>query len=269
MKRLRHPVRAIREPFGKAGLTVAILALVLAMVGGAWAAAGLTGKQKKQVIKIAKKYAGKPGAAGPAGTAGTNGTNGKDGTNGSPGAAGKSVAVTKIEEGEAECEERGGAEVKQEGAGSGTEVCNGAEGSPWTELGTLPSKKTETGSWFFAGKEVPVFGGFVKVAYAPISFPIPLPVELPASQVVVVAAGANGAGGTSGCPATSEVKNPEAQPGFLCIFRSPVEENLASIEAQNPGTGEGTGTSGAFLALSPVTSGETILASGTWAVTAP
>ena len=58
MQRLRHPIRAIREPFGKAGLTVAILALVLAMVGGAYASGALTGKQKKEVKKIAKKYAG-------------------------------------------------------------------------------------------------------------------------------------------------------------------------------------------------------------------
>ena len=64
MKRLRHPIRAIREPFGTAGLIVACVALVLALTGAAFAAAGLTGKQKKEVEKIAKKYAGKPGAAG-------------------------------------------------------------------------------------------------------------------------------------------------------------------------------------------------------------
>jgi hypothetical protein len=39
MQRLKHPVRAIREPFGKAGLTVAILALVLVLVPAAQALA--------------------------------------------------------------------------------------------------------------------------------------------------------------------------------------------------------------------------------------
>jgi hypothetical protein len=35
MKRLRHPIHSITEPFGKAGLTVAICALVLGLIGGA------------------------------------------------------------------------------------------------------------------------------------------------------------------------------------------------------------------------------------------
>jgi hypothetical protein len=87
-KRLRHPIRSITEPFGTAGLIIAILALVLATTGAAFAAVGLNSKQKKEVTKIAKKYAGKPGATGPAGTAGTNGTNGKDGANGAPGSPG-------------------------------------------------------------------------------------------------------------------------------------------------------------------------------------
>jgi hypothetical protein len=121
MKRLKHPLRAIREPFGKAGLTVAILALVFAMVGGAYAASGgLTGKQKKEVEKIAKKYAGKTGPAGsqgpagPAGAKGDTGTNGKDGTNGTNG--------------------KEGPEGKQ-----------GKDGTTgFTE--TLPSGETETGS---------------------------------------------------------------------------------------------------------------------------
>ncbi|MCW2987260.1 MAG: hypothetical protein JWM24_198, partial [Solirubrobacterales bacterium] len=52
--------RRLREPFGKAGLTVGVIALVMALVGGAYAAGALTGKQKKEVEKIAKKFAGKP-----------------------------------------------------------------------------------------------------------------------------------------------------------------------------------------------------------------
>src|SRR6476469_4583933 len=117
MKRLRNPARATREPFGKAGLIVACGALVFAMVGGAYAAGALSGKQKKEVEKIAKKYAGKTGPAGPQGPAGSAGTNGKDGTNGTNGINGKE-----------------GPEGKQ-----------GKDGiTGFTE--TLPSGKTETGS---------------------------------------------------------------------------------------------------------------------------
>src|SRR3977135_3938804 len=92
-KRFSH---RLKEPFGKAGLTVAICALVLAMVGGAYAAGALSGKQKKEVEKIAKKFAGKPGAAGLAGPVGANGTNGTAGKEGAPGAPGKDgVSVTQ------------------------------------------------------------------------------------------------------------------------------------------------------------------------------
>ena len=94
MKRLRHPVRGIREPFGKAGTVIGIVALVFAMVGGAFAAGALTAKQKKEVEKIAKKYAGKSGAAGelgavgprgPVGPQGQLGTKGDQGIQGIPG----------------------------------------------------------------------------------------------------------------------------------------------------------------------------------------
>jgi hypothetical protein len=80
-------ISSMRERFGTAGLIVAIFALVVALSGGAYAASGggLTGKQKKEVEKIAKKFAGKPG---PAGANGTNGANGANGTNGAAGPQG-------------------------------------------------------------------------------------------------------------------------------------------------------------------------------------
>jgi hypothetical protein len=138
MSRLRHPIRQLKEPFGKAGLTVAILALVLALVGGAYAAGGLTKSQEKQVTKIAKKYAGKPGAAGPAGpqgpagAAGANGKDGaagaagKDGTNGQPGTNGKSVTVAAATG--IHCPEVGGVIVEVAGSNDPKDVCNGVDG---------------------------------------------------------------------------------------------------------------------------------------------
>jgi hypothetical protein len=77
------------ESFGRAGLIVGVLALVLAVVGGAWAASGgLSPAQKKQVIKIAKKFAGEQGPVGPAGPQGPPGSPGANGQNGAQGPPG-------------------------------------------------------------------------------------------------------------------------------------------------------------------------------------
>jgi hypothetical protein len=79
----------LRTQLGTAGLLVAIVALVAAIGGTALAASGaLTGKQKKEVTKIAKKFAGKPGAAGAAGPAGPKGDPGSKGDQGAKGDTG-------------------------------------------------------------------------------------------------------------------------------------------------------------------------------------
>ncbi len=147
--------RRLKEPFGKAGLTVAILALVMALVGGAYAAGGLTKSQEKQVTKIAKKYAGKPGATGATGAtgpAGTNGTNGKDGTNGTNGANGTGAEAISFSGALHGCTE-GGIEVKS--ASATTFLCNGAKGTNGTNGKTLlngtgaPSNATGTEGDFY------------------------------------------------------------------------------------------------------------------------
>lgn len=174
--KLRHPVRSITEPFGKAGLILACLALIAALGGTALAARGLfTKAQEKKIVAIAKKYAGKPGPAGPqgpqgnpgpAGAPGKDGTNGTNGTNGAPGTNGKSVEVIPSSGNTGEpCEGKGGAEVKQEGAGSGAEVCNGQTGFTTT----LPSGKTETGNWAVLG-----FARAEENLAGAVSFNIPL-----------------------------------------------------------------------------------------------
>ena len=213
MKRLRHPIRAICEPFGKAGLTVAILALVLAMVGGAWAAAGLNSKQKKEVTKIAKKYAGKPGApggTGPAGANGSNGAPGEKGAPGTPGADGKSVALGTATAGECPgSNPSGGTTVEVEGnAASKKKVCNGKEGSPWTAGGTLPSGKSEHGTWGF--DQIPGGTGAATVQ-VPISFPIPLAAPLGAEAVHIF----EGETPPSGCTFNGGLL--EAEAGNLCV----------------------------------------------------
>ncbi len=318
MKRLRHPIRAIEEPFGKAGLVVAVIALIAALGGTAFAAAKLNSTQKKEVEKIAKKFAGKPGANGTNGTNGAPGEKGANGSNGSAGAAGsngtnvtsapasvgecseggtkftsasgtekvcnglkgKSVNVEEIEAepGELRCEERGGAEVKKEGALSGTEVCNGKEGSPWTAGGTLPPNATETGEWSVNGIAQNE-GEFLTV---PISFSIPLK-EAPNAVYVPLGETAPAAceGGT--------IANPVAKPGNLCIFEGAwagVENEEEELELITNGLNFfaifragskaevenfeniGAGTTGALVGfMTTKKEGAAVSAVGSWAVT--
>jgi hypothetical protein len=271
MRRLRHPITSIREPFGKAGLIVACLALIAALGGTALAAAKLNGTQKKEVEKIAKKFAGKPGAAGatgPAGAAGPVGPAGGAGAAGSPGAAGangKGVVLSALSAGQEGCV-AGGTKVEVEATpASKKAVCNGKPGA--IQPGeTLPSEATETGSWLLTGKPVPFEGDeFVSDA---ISFNIPL-----ASAPTAVAVIAPGETPPAGCLGT--VAKPEAEPGHLCLFTHVVEGIegspvvLSPAEGFNAGAGiEKAGPQGGIV-VALVRATESALAYGTWAVSAP
>jgi hypothetical protein len=294
-RKLRHPVRAIREPFGTAGLIVAVIALIAALAGGAYAAGGLTGKQKKEVTKIAKKYAGKPGATGPAGPAGPAGANGKDGANGQDGAAGSNgVSVTSQAATAGECSAGGTKFTSASGSGA---VCNGKNGTTgFTEI--LPSGKTETGVWSIGSIErnaaidknklgIPFDG-----VYAPISFPIPLEVGLTADQVHYInpdgqeVEWAEQGGSFTGkpvdqptpkpCPGTAA--DPQAEQGELCVYQASLEGAFITSQLIGPADSlslpspffGGTGRSGALMtaAIMP-TSEARITGWGTWAVTAP
>lgn len=269
MKRLRHPIRAIEEPFGKAGLIVAVLALVLALTGAAFAATGLNGKQKKEVEKIAKKFAGKPGAPG---TNGTNGANGKDGVNGANGAPGSNGTSATTESfsgsktvGSVTCTE-GGVVVKS--ASGETAICNGKKGKDG-ETGftaTLPKGKTETGAWSITvgPGSLPIFS---------IPFAIPLAETLDATHVHYV--GESGSG--EECPGTAE--EPEAEQGNLCVYQKfsgnfETTEELAKALIRPAATGvltptPGAGTTGALVLLTAEGGEQSADAYGTWAVTAP
>jgi len=227
-------LRRVREPFGKAGLIVAVVALVAALVGGAYAASGgLTGKQKKEVKKIAKQYAGKEGAQGPvgsqgakgdAGAAGANGTNGKDGergekgdtgNTGNTGADGKSVEVIPSPGGPGEpCEGLGGAELIEEGESVGAEVCNGSDGEGGGVL--VPHGKTIAGYWEVQGAKGLQFNFGTEVAVTMISFPLRL--ESAPAETILISAG-NTPLEKEKCP--GELESPvstEAAPGVLCLY---------------------------------------------------
>ncbi|HEX3042787.1 MAG TPA: hypothetical protein VHP56_11935 [Solirubrobacterales bacterium] len=210
----------IHEKLGTAGFVISIVALVAALSGGAYAASGaLTGKQKKEVTKIAKQYAGKPGAPGaqgPAGAAGPAGPKGDTGSAGSAGAAGVSPAGTNFT-GEktvdsVTCKE-GGTEYK--GATTNL-VCNGKKGTNGTTgfTETLPPNKTETGVWGGGKTEAGVAEGeFLR--WFPISFPIPLADAPEAIYVGPTEASA------PGCPGRGGAKDPEESPESFPINETP------------------------------------------------
>lgn len=91
----------LREPFGKAGLIVATVALVVALVGGAYAAnggdllAGASAKHHKR-SKAKRGPRGPRGKTGPAGPAGPQGAAGKDGASGINGLDGEDGSDGKI-----------------------------------------------------------------------------------------------------------------------------------------------------------------------------
>jgi len=174
----------LRNRFGIPGV-ISVIALVFAMLGGAYAANSNGGAGKAGASAKGKPgprgKTGKTGPAGPVGPQGPAGSNGKDGANGSngkdgaagaPGKNGESVTVSSASAGE--CPE-GGTKFSN-GTGTG-KACNGAEGepgepgedgSPWTVGGvggTLPPGAIEAGTWSANGK------GEV---FVPISFPIRL-----------------------------------------------------------------------------------------------
>jgi hypothetical protein len=245
--------RRLKEPFGKAGLTVGVIALVMGLIGGAYAAGGLTKSQEKQVKKIAKKYAGKPGAAGAAGPAGPAGANGTNGVNGAPGKNGESVTITP----EGEC-------TKFSNVSGTGEACNGQTG--FTE--TLPSEKTERGTWS-ASFTATATG---QVMSAPISFNIPLTEASEANFIGEEEGEGEVKENTALIPShcTGTQSSPEAVPGNLCVFARRFGNaalfgpKFADPESNNAGV---AGKGGTVLLVNSTASG-LVTAYGDWAVTA-
>jgi hypothetical protein len=258
-------LKRIRERAGSAGLIVAIVALVAALAGGAFAASqhgarhhlkskGLTTAQVRKIAKQeAQKYAnsnpgapganGKDGAAGAAGKEGPQGLQGLPGTDGDDGEPGESPEGHPFDgdplnepPGEP-CHGAGGIEYEVESTGDTQIICNGTEGSPWTVGGVLPPGAQETGFWSFQG-----FGTTSGLAYAPISFPIQLPFRAESGTpginpgVTFHYEGESnfsdfdeGASGVLGCTGNGRV--PLAPPGHVCVFAEGTVQNSTFKEA--------------------------------------
>jgi hypothetical protein len=279
MKRLLHPIRAIREPFGTAGLVVAMVALVAALGGTALAANGaLTGKQKKEVETIAKKLAGKTGPAGPQGIAGAKGDSGSQGPKGDNGSVGATGAT-------------GATGAKGPAGATGAVGATGPAGpaGPEGTFGNAPLQPgvTETGYWAFSSPGIQTIedgeGNMVTVGAerprAQISFPSHIGPEGLAIQTgpnneqinpilvqeisphfeekCVTEAGGKGS-------------QPKAPPGYMCVWGT-----AALVNAKVEGLCKNTqgceaifeiGEVGGYLEFSLTGEGEAHGA-GSWAVT--
>ncbi len=241
---------------------IAVLALVFAMSGGAYAAGKYLITSTKQIKPSV--LASLKGKAGPAGANGASGANGVAGEKGAQGPQGPQGPEGK--------EGKQGEPGKEGKAGT-----NGTTG--FTE--TLPPGKTETGTWSYG------IASTSSAAVIPISFTIPLSAKLTETQVhyinsfkkeVIFPEPTKGLifGGISETEQSSTqcsgtVEAPTAEPGNLCVYTG---ENsgvkLLRFAFQNPAhqfpsTVE-TGTTGTAMWMSTDENGD---AFGTWAVTAP
>jgi Collagen triple helix repeat (20 copies) len=254
----------LRNRFGIPGV-ISVLALVFAMVGGAYAAnrsdgggatasaqkssGGLTAKEKRQVMAIAKQIAkqfqgtgpagaaGPAGPAGPAGTAGTAGAAGKDGAAGQNGAAGQKGAT--------------GATGPTGLTGlTGPTGPTGPAGSGGSGGGPVPSGTTITGTWALSGGAN---------ATSAISFPAPMSDDFSSTETSYQSE----SDFATNCPGS--VAAPTANPGHLCVYEV-WNEGPAFIQIYNP-TNDTPGASkmGAVL----YSGASSTYAYGTWAVNAP
>ena len=227
----------LRNRFGIPGV-ISVIALVFAMFGGAYAASsssdgtGATASAKKAAKgprgpRGPKGATGAAGPAGPAGPAGAKGDTGAAGSNGADGDDGISPVGTSFSGKKGSCEEGG---VEYVGASTNL-VCNGKkgkEGSPWTDLGVLPSNETLVGA--LGGSRPPV--GNLAI---PVSFNIPL---ASAPELVFVAMQEVGGfeeidqtklleeAAAHGCPGFSAEGLPQADEGVLCVYGSLMSANL-------------------------------------------
>jgi hypothetical protein len=220
----------LRRQFGIPGV-VAVVALVFAMLGGAYAA-------KKQGFVITKlsqikpsvrnQLKGKQGAPGPKGDAGAKGDSGAPGAGGSP-------------------------------------------GSPWTIGGVVPSGETLVGSWSAENQWATAENNVQGFYRVPISFGIPVssaPTVRLFSSGLMFSIKPDGElvlpPGTETefkalCPGSAS--DPQAKPGNLCIYLGEAENALYAIGKLG---GDAAFTYGWSLPLSLEAEGH---ASGSWAVT--
>ena len=211
----------LRNRFGIPGV-ISVIALVFAMIGGAYAAnhnsgAKATASAGKRGPRGPKGATGPAGPAGPAGAQGAAGAKGNDGAPGLNGATGPTGAAGAT-----------GATGKQGLQGlQGATGPTGPEGAPWTAGGTLPSGESESGHWALyvpakEVKEVEQSEENNQRAYSAVSFTIPYPGNTPPEFNFV-----QNDASTEACPGTAA--NPTAAPGNLCLYEQFAAPNFVYL----------------------------------------
>jgi hypothetical protein len=261
----------LRNRFGIPGV-ISVIALVFAMLGGAYAASSNGGGKATASAKAKKGPRGPKGPAGPAGPAGPQGLPGPAGTpgakgdkgdkgekgaTGNTGAPGKDgtngTSVTTSAATVGECPNGG---TKFTSASPASKVCNGAPGSPWTAGGTLPSGSTETGAW---GATVEMAEG--EMRKEAISFNIPLAAS---PEFIYVKKSESS---KPGCPGIVSGL-PSASTGKFCVYATDELVGNFTVTATNPiGATAGPSRVGAQLTTSCAPGEECALPIGVWAVT--
>ena len=233
----------LRNRFGIPGV-ISVIALVFAMLGGAYAANESSGGGSKASASAKAKKGprgprgprgpkGATGPAGPAGPVGPKGDAGQQGPQGPPGNQGP----------------------------------QGPEGEPWTAGGTLPSGETETGMYSLG---VMVGEGLPGENKRPVSFSFTIP--LPANPAVrwVNQAGTGlytSVGTVADCPGTAD--EPKAKAGFLCIYTKNVSSPIPEFATDTLDPDLLLTTATGLAAEVGVPSEKIARAWGSWAVTAP
>lgn len=239
----------IQNKFGTAGLVVAIVALVAALSGTAIAA--LNGGEKKEVTKIAKKWAKKfPGPTGPAGPAGAVGAPGPAGAVGPAGPAGpegkQGIQGIQGEEGPE-------GEPGKDGKDGEDGVCSEANATC-----DMPKGSTLQGMWAFGITQKEQTAIFVDISWA-----LKYPGGVPKFVYVNKAGEEKGPNaGAGNCPGTNT--EPDAAPGYLCVYEMEALGSYDPFKFFPPIV-----TSGGAVFVPIPAPGTAVAGFGTWAVTAP
>jgi Collagen triple helix repeat (20 copies) len=279
---------------------IAVLALIFAATGGAFAATGggSGGDSHATALATVSKSKSKPktgprgpaGAKGATGATGVAGATGPAGSAGAPGAKGETGAAGPAGAGGTGPQGPAGTTGPAGPAGpKGEEVEGppGPEGQLCKAKCVLPEGATETGAWSIAAFEIPES----KSINAPISFAIPLQAasskafffnllqtekkEFDANEFT----GQGCQAGAPNCIATGcagTVAEPKAPEGTLCVFSArhesaaPPEE--VAFQGVLPATAAlvaGYSQTGALLDFQAEEEHGYIIGAGSWAVTAP
>lgn len=234
-ERLQNLYRRLHRSLGPAGMVVAVIALVVALGGGAIAASGggngeasaSKGQRGPKGPKGAKGAKGDPGApglpgaqgpAGPQGLAGkdgTNGTDGKNGTNGVTGPTGKNGTNGT----------NGVTGPTGPTGPTGDDGATGPSGPTCNESGecVLPLGASLTGVWSFR-----TIGAQAAMVTIPFALKVP---EFVFYHFVTIAEQESPTPPAE-CP--GKVLEPSAEPGHLCVYEGEIGSEAELVNATPP-----------------------------------